>query len=267
MSQEGGQLVRSPEQVVLFLPVAGPTSRILAYAIDATVMWVTIAAIWIGLLFGVPSALTILRVPIERIRTGATPVLSGWVMTALAVVWFVQLAVELGYFVFFERLTDGQSIGKRWLGLRVVADGGFALDLRQSVVRNLLRVVDGLPWSYVVGLVAMLVSRDGKRLGDLAAGTVVVRLDRPAAPAALPAAAPDARSAFRFDRAQIARIGPTEVTLAVETLRRLESLDGARAAEALERAATALAARMGHPPVAPDERAAFLRAVLDAAGL
>jgi uncharacterized RDD family membrane protein YckC len=267
MRQETGQLVRSPEQVVLFLPVAGPTTRILAYAIDATVMWTAIVAIWIGLLVGLPTLFGVVWEPLVRwLRNpGATPIGSGWVMLALAAIWVLQFVVEVGYFVFSEWVTDGQSIGKRWMRLRVVKDGGFALDLNQSIVRNLLRAVDGLPWSYVVGLVAILLSDDGKRLGDVAAGTVVVRLDRPQAPAPLPDVPVEARAAFTFDRAQLARIGPTEVTLALETLRRLESLDDERAADALARAATALAARIGRPPVEPHERAAFLRAIVDIA--
>jgi uncharacterized RDD family membrane protein YckC len=269
MSQENGQLVRSPEQVALFLPVAGPTTRILAYAIDAIVMWTVVVSIWIGLLFGLPALFravpdTFTRWLWEQL---GSPLTSDWIMLILAVVWVGQFVVELGYFVFVERVTGGQSIGKRWLRLRVVQDGGFPIGLRESVVRNLLRAADSLPWSYVVGLVAILVSTDGKRLGDLAAGTVVVRLDRPLRPAALPDIPPETSSAFTFDRAQLARIGPTEVALAIETLRRLESLDAERADEALARAATALVTRMGRPPVEPHERAAFLRAVLTAVGL
>jgi uncharacterized RDD family membrane protein YckC len=239
----------------------------LAYAIDSTIMWVTIIAIWIGLLVGIPALLGMVAEPISRWfrDRGSTPIGSGWIMIVLAAIWFLQFAVEVGYFVFFEWMTDGRSPGKRWLGLRVVKDGGFPIDVRQSLIRNLMRAVDGLPWSYVVGLVAMLISSDGKRLGDLAAGTVVVRLDRPARPEPLPELAPDTVAAFTFDRAQLARIGAAEVTLAMETLRRLESLDEERAADALERAATALATRLGRPPVEPHERAAFLRALVDAA--
>jgi uncharacterized RDD family membrane protein YckC len=269
MSQENGQLVRSPEQVALFLPVAGPTSRILAYAIDAAVMWTVIVCIWIGLLFGLPALFRNVPETVTRwVRDEiASPLSSGWFMLLLAAIWVGQFVVELGYFVFLERVTGGQSIGKRWLRLRVVQDGGFPIGLRESLVRNLLRAADSLPWSYVVGLAAILVSTDGKRLGDLAAGTVVVRLDRPQRPAALPDIAPEATAAFTFDRAQIARIGPTEVALAIETLRRLESLDAERADEALARATTALVTRMGRAPVEPHERAAFLRAVLAAVGL
>jgi uncharacterized RDD family membrane protein YckC len=268
MSQETGQLVRSPEQVALFLPVAGPTTRILAYSIDATVMMSVTVIVWIAVLFGVPALYgrlqDLLRGWVEG--GGTTPASSQDFYFLVAVIWIFQFVIELGYFVFFEWATNGQSLGKRWLHVRVVQDGGFPIELRQSVIRNLLRAVDSLPWSYVVGLVALLLSDQGKRLGDLAAGTVVVRLDRPPRPAPLPDL-PRERNAFTFDREQIARIGPTEVTLAMETLRRLPSMDAARSAEALERAASALATRIGCADVAAEERAAFLRAVLEAAGV
>jgi uncharacterized RDD family membrane protein YckC len=271
MTQEPGQLVRSPEQVALFLPVAGPTTRILAYAIDAAVLLTVQIAILIGLLFGLPALFQTLFEPFANWlrNTGGSPKepISGAIMLIVAVIYALQFVVELGYFVFAEWVTGGQSIGKRLLGLRVVQDGGFPLETRQSIVRNLLRAVDSLPWSYVVGLVAVIVSRDGKRLGDLAAGTVVVRLDRPARPAPLPWVQSAVLDTFTFDRAQLARIGPTEVTLAIETLRRLDSLDAELAADALARATGALATRMGHRPLEPHERAAFLRALLDAVGL
>jgi uncharacterized RDD family membrane protein YckC len=268
MSQEDGQLVRSPEQVTLFLPVAGPTTRMLAYAIDAVVMWTVVAAIWIGLLFGVPVVARVIPPSFFRwLQEQIGAPVSAWLIVLVAMVVVAQFVVELGYFVFVEWVTGGQSIGKRRLRLRVVRDGGFPIGIRESFVRNLLRAVDSLPWSYVVGIVTILVTSEGKRLGDLAAGTLVVRLDRPLRPAALPEVPPEARTAFTFDRAQIARIGPTEVSLAIETLRRLETLDADRAEEALARAAAALVTRMGREPVEPHERAAFLRAVLDAVGV
>jgi uncharacterized RDD family membrane protein YckC len=267
MSQEMRQIVRSPEQVELLLPVAGPTSRILAFAVDWSVMFALQIAIWIGVLFALPVLFRLITGPIERlIRERALPTSSDPFLLLVAVVWMLQLGLEVGYFLFMESATGGQSLGKRWLGLRVVRDGGFPITFRHSLVRNLLRAVDALPGSYLVGLVAVIVSDEGKRLGDVAAGTLVVRLDRPPPPLPLPDL-PPAAQAFAFDRAQVARIGETEVTLALEALRRIDSLDPAHAAEVLARAVHALCARMEYPPVAPHERTAFLHAVLSAVGL
>ena len=137
--------------------------------------------------------------------------------------------------------------------------------LRESLVRNLLRIVDVLPWYYTVGLVSVVLSRDGKRLGDFAAGTIVVRLDRPEPAPPLADAPPEASAGFRFERSQIMRLGPNELALLRQTLRRLAALPPERAAEVLERAAAVLSARIGYGPVAAEEREAFLRALLHAA--
>src|SRR5216117_3937237 len=181
------------------------------------------------------------------------------VLTFLGLFLVIQLAIEWGYFVFCEMTTAGRSLGKALVGLRVVRDGGFPISLRESLVRNLLRIVDVLPWYYTVGLVSIVLSRDGKRLGDLAAGTIVVRLDRPEPEP------PHAGAGFRFERSQIARLGPNELALLRQTLRRLAALPPERAAEVLERAVAVLSARIGHGPVAAEEREAFLRALLHAA--
>ena len=91
---------------------------------------------------------------------------------------FVILALVfiLGYFVVLEGLF-GRTVGKRLFGIVVVSRDGSAITLRQSAVRNLLWVIDGL-LNYVVGLIVMLIAEDRQRLGDLVAGTLVVRARR-----------------------------------------------------------------------------------------
>jgi uncharacterized RDD family membrane protein YckC len=268
-SGEPRQRVHSPEQVALELPIAGPTSRILAYAVDAAAIFLLDLAAIALLLLATPAAAWLS----EQFRSvgeaagGKTPqelLESGALLYLFAVFVIVQLAIEWCYFVFFELTLAGRSPGKALLGLRVLRDGGEPIDLSASLMRNLLRVVDVLPANYVVGLVAMLLSSEGKRLGDLAAGTIVVRLDRPAAAALIPPEGSDAPR-FRFDRGQLARLGRAERTLLRQTLRRAPDLDPAAAAVALARAADVLAQRIGHPPVAESEQRAFLYALLRAA--
>ena len=89
---------------------------------------------------------------------------------------FAGFVVSWGYFVFFEGYRDGQTPGKRRMGIRVVQDGGYPVTFRAAAVRNLVRIVDSLPPPSfgVAGLTMMLHPRT-KRLGDIAAGTVVVR--------------------------------------------------------------------------------------------
>ncbi len=87
----------------------------------------------------------------------------------------LEFGVFLGYFVLWELLWDGQTPGKRLLGLRVVHSDGTRLTLTACLVRNLLRPVDFLPFGYGIGLLVLVVTDRSQRLGDLAAGTVVVR--------------------------------------------------------------------------------------------
>lgn len=87
----------------------------------------------------------------------------------------IVFALFWGYYMVFEITTNGQSPGKRVLGLRVIKEGGYPISFADSAIRNLVRVVDFLPVCYGVGLFVMLINKDWQRLGDLAAGTLVVK--------------------------------------------------------------------------------------------
>jgi uncharacterized RDD family membrane protein YckC len=91
----------------------------------------------------------------------------------------VTFAIAWSYFILFEWLGNGQTIGKRIFGLRVIADDGAPAGFTAVLVRNLVRMVDFLPGFYGFGLLAIVVSPRSQRLGDLAAGTFVVRAPRP----------------------------------------------------------------------------------------
>lgn len=267
------QVVLSPEQVELQFPIAGPTSRILAYGIDLVVIVAIEGLVLLALLLASPFAHW-LAAELQRLGAafggdlgtagGANPLESGALLYVMAFFLLLQLAIEWGYFVFCEMATGGRSLGKRLVGLRVMGDGGRPLTLRESLLRNLLRAVDILPANYAVGLVAMVLSPECKRLGDLAAGTIVARLDRPMAPAPLPEQPDEAATRFRFERAQIERLGAAERALIRQTLRRLPELPSELAPLALERATDALCSRIGHAPVAAEDRLAFLRALWQA---
>jgi uncharacterized RDD family membrane protein YckC len=267
------QVVHSPEQVVLHLPVAGPASRILAYVIDYLVLVLAQLAFFF-LLFVILSSMTglveALRGPVEEALQDVDPadpnslLLNAAFWLAFLFFLLVQLTAEWCYFVLFETVGGGRSLGKRAAGLRAVCDGGLPITFRASAVRNLLRIVDYLPTSYLVGLISIVVSPEGKRLGDLAAGTLVVRLDRPSPAPPLLDEEGESATDFRFDRAQIARLGSKERTLIRQTLRRIESLEDERREEALERAVEVLRTRIDHPPVEESRRLDFLRALLRA---
>ena len=87
-------------------------------------------------------------------------------------------ALFWGYYMVFEVTSNGQTLGKQVLGLRVIKDGGYPIGFADSAIRNLVRVVDFLPFFYGAGLLTMLINGNWQRLGDLAAGTLVVKTAR-----------------------------------------------------------------------------------------
>lgn len=263
------QEVRSAEQVALHFPIAGPGTRILAYAADYVVLMLIQVAVLIVLLLTTPLATAVgdaLSPLFDQMREGQRPEQVAASIGMLVIVLFIigQLLLEWGYFMISERLTGGRSFGKRLVGLRVIGADGLPLTPRASLVRNLLRAVDVLPGSYVVGLVSIVASPKCQRLGDLAAGTIVVRLDA-GAPLDLPLELPpEGDVVFRFSREQIALLGAPERQLLRQTLRRFEVIDEEHARAALERSVEALRARIGYEAVAPAQRIVFLRALLRA---
>jgi uncharacterized RDD family membrane protein YckC len=95
------------------------------------------------------------------------------------IVVLLTFSVAWSYFILLEWLGNGQTIGKRIFGLRVIADDGAPAGFTAVLVRNLVRMVDFLPGFYGFGLLAIVVSSRSQRLGDLAAGTFVVRAPQP----------------------------------------------------------------------------------------
>ena len=155
--------VETPEHVVLDYEIAGLGSRALAAILDTILL-----VIWlIGLSFIV-------------LRLAAS--LGEWLVAVLTVLGFLSV---WGYFTFFEGLRNGQTPGKRRLGIRVVSDTGHAVTFGAAVARNLLRIADFMPPPYLIGAILVALHPRGKRLGDLVAGTVVVR-DRPTESAPMP---------------------------------------------------------------------------------
>jgi uncharacterized RDD family membrane protein YckC len=127
---------------------------------------------------------------------------------ALVLLWF--FALSWGYFLLFEWLWHGQTPGKRLMGIRVIQWQGTSVSFYQSAVRNILRAVDSLPFFYSLGFCVAACNRENRRLGDLAAGTLVVHVDRKAKPIqALPEGSPEiipgGQAAIRHRLAQLDR--------------------------------------------------------------
>ncbi len=174
----------TPEDVPLSFELAGPGSRILAGLLDQMiVLSIEIGLLFAALLFGVLGEWineTDIQSAADELSRGGGP--TAYLFAISLVAGFV---VNFGYYVVLEMVTNGQTIGKRALGIRVIRDGGYGLTLTASLLRNLARLVDMLPQTYLVGMVVMIAHRKEKRLGDMMAGTVVVR-ERPRSSAGLP---------------------------------------------------------------------------------
>ncbi|MBV8579157.1 MAG: RDD family protein [Candidatus Eremiobacteraeota bacterium] len=161
--------VRTGEAVSIRYELAGIGSRFLAVVVDM-VAQVTIA---IALLMAFAFASPTLS------RNGFLGKVAGaWLIAFWVAFTFL---VFFGWFIIFEAWWSGRTPGKRLLGLRVVRDGGFPVDLGAAVIRNLVRIAELLLGFYTLSAVSALLSPENKRLGDFAAGTLVVR-DRSAVP-------------------------------------------------------------------------------------
>jgi uncharacterized RDD family membrane protein YckC len=213
--------IATPEGIELELILAGVGSRFAAELLDVVVQ--------LGAIF----ALAIILGPLGN---------NGFAVAAfLIAVFFIVFA----YDIVLETWNRGGSVGKLAAGLRVVRVGGEAEGFLTAAVRNFLRIVDFLPAFYVVGVISILATSRNQRLGDLAAGTLVVRERRPAlTPAAtyIPAPAP-------YLEWDVSAISPEDVAILRQFLERRMSLTpGARA-----HLATDLAARVRPKVVgAPD---------------
>jgi uncharacterized membrane protein SpoIIM required for sporulation/uncharacterized RDD family membrane protein YckC len=161
--------IETPELVVVSYTVAGLGSRLAAALIDTA-----ISALLLVLVIFAAVALDgrSLKQLVSEAATRPTHS-TAW---AAAVITIMQFIVLWGYYVLFEGLNDGQTPGKRLRQLRTVRDGGYSIDFSASAVRNLLRAVDLQPvFTYLVGITSITFSKSGKRLGDIVAGTMVVR--------------------------------------------------------------------------------------------
>jgi uncharacterized RDD family membrane protein YckC len=152
-------VVSTPERVSFTYDTATLGSRFLAQFLDLLVLGGAAAALSAGF--------AVLLAAVPQLQTAA-----AWIVTAWLVVIF---GAVIGYFPVSEAVWSGKTLGKLVMRLRVVDARGGPVSVSQAIVRNLVRLVDFLPFYYAVGAVTMFINQRGQRLGDLAAGTVVVR--------------------------------------------------------------------------------------------
>jgi uncharacterized RDD family membrane protein YckC len=190
LSTEDILIIETPERVPLHFALASIGNRFIACAIDHAIQGLALALIVITAL-----VLTSFSF-IERSLSSAPK----WVVAFAVLLLFLILA---GYFAFFEWIWNGQTPGKRWLKLRVIREDGRPITFWEAAVRNLLRSFDMMPLPfYSIGLISVFSSTRDQRVGDMVAGTVVVREREAEAPAfsqvfATPVSDPALRRSFK----------------------------------------------------------------------
>ena len=198
----------TPEGILLELRPAGLSARFYAFVLDWTMrlMIIYAAAIMTSFMKGIGTAF--------------------WLILIFVLEWF--------YPVLFELTQSGSTPGKRILGLSVVMDNGLPVTPAASVTRNLLRAADFLPFGYGFAIVSMLVRRDYKRLGDLAAATIVVHKPRAVRRTAMDEVAPIApvRSISPEDQAAVIALAARAPRLTSERLDELAALAAAVSGDA-----------------------------------
>jgi uncharacterized RDD family membrane protein YckC len=154
--------IETPEQIEVSLEIAGIGSRFVAQVLDWLIKWsiVLVAVLLVSIVAGM------LGVVFSNTSL-------NYMLTALAVALFY--AFLLGFDIYFEVRHNGQTPGKKIAGIRALREGGSPLDFRSACVRNLLGMADFLPVFYLLGGLLVMISSRGQRLGDMAAGTIVIR--------------------------------------------------------------------------------------------
>jgi len=225
--------IQTPEGVEFNHHLAGPVSRCIAWITDLLciiVLGVTVATI-----------------------LGTFKLLSADLAGAFAILSY--FVIGIGYSMFLEWYWRGQTIGKRLLRLRVIDRQGLRLQPSQIIVRNLLRLVDALPILYAVGGVACLVSPASQRLGDIAAGTLVIRMPKIDQPD-LEQIEPGKFNSFRKYPRLVARlrqrISPQEAALYLQAILRRRELEPAARIELFQSLADQLREEVQFPDEATE---------------
>jgi uncharacterized RDD family membrane protein YckC len=240
--------IETPELVAIQMPIAGIGSRIIALLVDYL--------IWIpGILI------------VGRIFAFFLPSLNAFnklsEQWAFAIYVFLIFLFNWGYFTLFEAFWNGRTPGKRVARIRVIQRSGRPIGLFESMARNFIRYVDQIPFFYAVGAIAVFATRDHQRLGDLAAGTLVVRdriEDAPSSSEATrtftaniftpPTPAAEPHATFTLPDHQVARLSGADLQVLESFFARRLDMPLATREALAQRIASALQTKSGlEPPV------------------
>ncbi|HEX2270135.1 MAG TPA: RDD family protein [Pyrinomonadaceae bacterium] len=171
LATEDTLIIETPERVPLHFALASIGNRFLACAVDHAIQGFALA------LIGIAAMILASFSTIQALFESAPK----WVYAVMIILLFLTFS---GYFAFFEWLWSGQTPGKRWLKLRVIREDGRPITFWEAAVRNLLRSMDMMPAPfYSIGLISVFATARDQRVGDMVAGTVVVREREAEAPA------------------------------------------------------------------------------------
>jgi uncharacterized RDD family membrane protein YckC len=218
--------IDTPEQVALDFSLATIGSRFLALAIDTVIQ------------FAVAIVLLAIALVAAWLFQVAFDALSPWILAVLILGSFL---VHYGYFAIFELVWNGQTPGKRVIGLRVISTTGRPISPYEAILRNVVRIADQMPGIYAVGIIVVFVTERSQRLGDLAAATVVVHERAMAASDLDTSVDPPARLTHHG----ASRLAPEELAVVELFLRRRDQLGNYERSRMASQVADRVRTRLG----------------------
>jgi uncharacterized RDD family membrane protein YckC len=215
----------TPESVELDFTLAGIGSRTLALVIDYSLLILVILAFWLVWFTFSAGLLSYLEA-----AGGNYSAVPWWLLAIFVLLNFVLWS---GYFILFETIWQGQTPGKRMTHIRVVRDNGRPIRVTQATLRSILRPIDDF---FFIGALFILFGRREKRIGDWAAGTIVIQEERGDRPSSILLAEDSQKLAARLPAiAELNRLIPDDFVIIREYLLRRKALSPkARTAKSME---------------------------------
>lgn len=235
MESDERMAIRTPEHVELQFLLAGAGNRFLALLVDLLIQGMALLGVFVmgNALWAVGG------LPRRFVNVHGLWLLAGMILMLFFVQW--------GYFTLFETVWAGQTPGKRLVKIRVIREDGRPIGFAEAAIRNLLRaVLDSQPFNlYVVGFLAGILNARFKRLGDFAAGTVVIRERRQAVPAGGSRLRTPAQPVLAQAGPRVRQLTREEAAMLQAYLRRRDELDPKTRSTMAQKIAVSLMQRLG----------------------
>ncbi len=239
-SSDERMAVRTPEHVELNFLLAGPGNRFLALLVDLAIQWLLV----LGIVLVLGTLLWVTKWSMGDLLGKKVEASVGlWLFAGFLLLFFL---LQWGYFTFFETVWAGQTPGKRRQRIRVIRENGRPIGFAEAAIRNLLRsVLDSQPYPlHAIGFVVGMLNARFKRLGDFAAGTVVIVERRQSLSRAGPRLRPQTPAVSPATRPRVRQLTQEEVTTLQAYLRRRDELDPQVRLTMAEKIATSLMQRL-----------------------